>query len=218
MSDVKSGQGRRQYRSPVREEGARRTRGAIVLAAGTLFAARGYGGTSLVDVAAAAGVARPTVTAAFGSKPSLLRAVLDEALAGDDEPVPVADRPWFRSVWEGHTHQEVLAAYAEVCTLIGARAARLFEVVRRAADTSPDVADLWDSTRRNRRAGAGMVVDHLRGLGPVDGEPAYDEAVDALWFFNDPAHYDTLVLQRGWREGDFTGWLASRMQDALLHG
>lgn len=202
----------------VREEGARRTRRAIVVAAGQLFTERGYGGTSLGDVAAAAGVARPTVTAAFGSKPALLREVLDVALAGDDEPVPVADRPWFRPVWDARTHQEALAAYAQVCTLMGARAARLFEVVRRAADTSPEVAALWEGTRRNRRAGARMVVDRLRRLGPVDGWPGDEEAVDGLWFFNDPAHYDALVLQCHWCKGDFTEWLASRMQDALLHG
>jgi AcrR family transcriptional regulator len=218
MSDVKGGQERRRYRSVVREEGARRTRRAIVLAANELFATRGYGGTSLGEVAAAAGVARPTVTAAFGSKPALLRQVLDEALTGDDEPVPVADRPWFRPVWESRTHQEALTAYAQVCTLIGRRAARLFEVVRRAADTSPEVADLWDSTQRNRRAGARMVVDHLRILGTVERWAGHEQAVDTLWFFNDPAHYDTLVVHCRWQEADFTAWLAARMQDALLHG
>lgn len=214
MSGVKSGT-RRQYRSPVREEAARRTRRAIVVAAAKLFAERGYGGTSLSEIAVAARVARPTVTAAFGSKPALLREVLDEALAGDDEPVPVADRPWFRPVWEARTQPEVLAAYAQVCTLIGSRAARLFEVLRRAADTSAEVAELWEETGRNRRAGARMVVDHLRRVGPADGRLGYDKAVDVLWFFNDPAHYDTLVLQCGWREGDFTQWLAARMQEAL---
>jgi len=136
VKDVKSGQLKRRYRSVVREEAARRTRRAIVLAAGKLFEERGYGGTSLSEVAAAAGVARPTVTAAFGSKPALLREVVNEALAGDDEPVPVADRPWFRPVWEAQTHHELLVAYAQVCTVIGARAAGLFEVVRRAADAS----------------------------------------------------------------------------------
>jgi AcrR family transcriptional regulator len=216
MKDVKSSEQPRPYRSVVREEGARRTRRAIVLAAGQLFEQRGYGGTSLSEVAAAAGVARPTVTAAFGSKPALLREVLDEALAGDDEPVPVADRPWFRPVWEAQTHPDLLAAYARVCTLIGARAARLFEVVRRAADVSPDVADLWDRTQRNRRAGAGIVVRQLRRLGDVDGWPGDEQAVDVVWLFNDPAHYDTLVLQCGWQETDFTVWLTLRMQDALL--
>jgi len=216
VEDVKSDRIRRRYRSVVREEAARRTRRAIVLAAGTLFEQRGYGGTSLSAVAAAAGVARPTVTAAFGSKPALLREVVDEALAGDDEPVPVAGRPWFRPVWEAQTPEELSAAYAQVSTVIGARAARLFEVVRRAADASPDVAGLWDDIQRNRRAGARMVVDHLRSLGLVDGWPGDDRDVDALWVFNDPAHYNTLVVQCRWSEPEFTAWLAARMQDALL--
>jgi AcrR family transcriptional regulator len=216
VSEVKDGQGRRHYRSAVREESARRTRRAIMLAASELFAVRGYGGASLGEVAAAAGVARPTVIAAFGSKPVLLREVLDEALAGDDDPIPVADRPWFRPVWEARTHNAVLAAYAQVCTLIGHRAARLFEVVRRASDTSPEVAELWDSALRNRRAGASMVIDQLCELGPVDGWPGRDRVVDVLWFFNDPAHYDTLVVQCHWPEHDFTAWLATQMQFAIL--
>lgn len=78
-------------------------------------------------VAAEAGVARPTVFAAFGSKAALLRQVLDQALAGDDEPVPVAQRPWFQPVWDATAPPEVVDAYAAVCTLIGARAARIFD-------------------------------------------------------------------------------------------
>ncbi len=103
-------------------------------------------------------------------------------------------------------------------TSTSARAARLFEVVRRAADASPDVADLWEDIQRNRRAGARMVVDHLRSLGPVDGWPGADRAVDALWVFNDPAHYNTLVVECRWSEPEFAAWLAARMQDALLNG
>ena len=69
-------------------------------AASELFVERGYTAASLREVAEVAGVARPTVAAAFGSKPALLRQVLDEALAGDDEPVPVTQRPWFAPVWQ----------------------------------------------------------------------------------------------------------------------
>ena len=97
---VKDREPKRRYQSRLRQDSTRRTRQAIVAAAGELFVANGYAATSLADIAVAAGVARPTVFAAFGSKPTLLRQVLDEALAGDDEPVPVADRPWFRPVWD----------------------------------------------------------------------------------------------------------------------
>ncbi|HEX6970571.1 MAG TPA: helix-turn-helix domain-containing protein [Micromonosporaceae bacterium] len=207
---------RRQYRSAVRADNAKRTRRAIVAAAGDLFMAKGYAATSLAEVATAAGVARPTVFAAFGSKPALLRQVLDEALAGDDAAVPVAQRPWFQPVWDASTPSAVLDAYASVCVLIARRAARLFEAVRRAADDSPDVAQLWQTLQDNRHAGAKMVLEHALTLGPLAKGLSPKEAIDILWMFNDPAHYAALVLDRGWTEDRFRHWLASMMRQALL--
>ena len=214
--DAVKGQARRDYRSALREEGARRTRRAIVAAATQLFTERGYGATSLADVAAVAGVARPTVFAAFGSKAALLRHMLDQALAGDDEPVPVADRPWFRPVWEATDPAAVLEAYAQVSTVIGARAGRVFEVVRRAADGSPDIAELWQSLVQNRRVGARMVLDHLVDVGSLRADLDVEDAVHVLWFFNDPAHHLALVTVAGWPEDRYRRWLAEQMRAALL--
>jgi AcrR family transcriptional regulator len=216
MEDVKSGGSRRQYRSAVREEGARRTRQAIVGAATDLFVARGYAATSLADIAVAAGVARPTVFAAFGAKSALLKQVLDQALAGDDEPVPVAQRPWFRPVWEARTPSAVLDAYAEVCLIIARRAARLFETVRRAADDTADGAQHWRTLQDNRYAGAAMVAKRVAELGPLAPHLDSDTATDVLWIFNDPAHYASLVLTRGWTEDAFRTWLAAAMKHGLL--
>lgn len=219
MSDVKahdSGSPRRRYQSPLREQSARLTRQAIVTAAHELFTAHGYAATSLAGIAAAAGVARPTAFAAFGSKPALLRQVLDQALAGDDESVPVAQRPWFQPVWQAPTPATVLDAYAQVCTLINNRAARIFEVVRRAADQAPDIAELWDTLLSNRRAGARMVIEHAASLGPLAPGLDTDHATDILWIFNDPAHYDTLVTRCGWPEPRYTSWLNSQIRHALL--
>jgi AcrR family transcriptional regulator len=218
MSDVNSSGPRRRYRSPARDEGARRTRQAIVTEASKLFLERGYIGTSLADIATATGVARPTVFAAFGSKPALLRQVLDHALAGDDAPVAVADRQWFRPVWDATTPGAVLDAYAEVCVVIARRAAQLFETVRRAADDAPEVAELWTTLQANRLAGATMIIEHVQTLGKLAPELKTAAAIDTLWLFNDPAHYAALVLQRGWSEHAFRHWLASRMRDALLPG
>jgi AcrR family transcriptional regulator len=209
-------QERRAYHSPVRAESARRTRGAIVAAAAELFVARGYTAASLRDVAEVAGVARPTVAAAFGSKPALLRQVVDEALAGDDEPVAVAQRPWFAPVWQATRPADVLAAYAGVCTLIGRRAARVFEVVHRAADEAPEIAELWATLTRNRRAGAEMVVERVIETGSLRAGLTVDRAVDALWILNDPAHYGALVLERHWPEADHSRWLSTQMCAALL--
>jgi AcrR family transcriptional regulator len=212
MPDVNGS--RRTYHSPVRAEAARRTRHAIVAAAAELFVERGYGAASLRDVARIAGVARPTVAAAFGSKPALLRQVLDEALAGDDDPVPVAQRPWFAPVWQATDPGAVLDAYAKVCTLIGRRAARIFEVVHQSAGDAAEVGGLWTTLTRNRRAGAEMVARRAADAGAL--RPAMDQAIDHLWILNNPAHYADLVLERHWPEHDFQHWLARQMRAGLL--
>lgn len=216
MSDVNKARPRRRYQSPVRAEGALRTRQAIVDTASELFVERGYAATSLADIATAAGVARPTVFAAFGSKAGLLRQVLDQALAGDDAPVPVAERPWFRPVWDASTAGAVLDAYAEVCLVIGRRSALLFETVRRAADDAPEAAELWKTLQINRRSGAKMVVEQVQNLGGLKKDLDRHTATDVLWIFNDPAHYAALVLDRGWTELTFRSWLASTMRAALI--
>lgn len=181
-----------------------------------LFVTSGYAKTSLAEIAAAAGVARPTVFAAFGSKAALLQQVLDEALAGDDAPVPVAQRPWFQPVWDATTPAAVLDAYAGVCVLIAGRAARLFEAVRRAADGSPEAARLWQTLQDNRRAGAAMVLEHARTRGRLAEGVSLQGATDMLWLLNDPAHYAALVLDRGWDVDRFRRWLAGMMRHAVL--
>jgi AcrR family transcriptional regulator len=63
----------RRYQSPLRREQAAATRARIVRAAAELFAAQGYSQTSIEQIAARAGVARPTVYTAFTGKPALLK-------------------------------------------------------------------------------------------------------------------------------------------------
>lgn len=55
----------------------RRARGAVLAAATDLFAQRGFAGTSIADIAEAAGVAKPSVLYHFPDKDSLWRAAVD---------------------------------------------------------------------------------------------------------------------------------------------
>ena len=213
MTDVNT---RRRYSSPVRAQAARRTRRAIVAAARELFLERGYTAASLRDVAERAGVARPTVTAAFGSKPALLRQIADETLAGDDEPVPVAERPWFRPVLAATTPVAVLTAYADACLLINRRAAGLFEVVHRAAGESLEIAELWATLEGNRRHGAAMVIERARECGPIRDDLGPEQIIDSLWTINGPAHYRRLVLNRGWTDEVYLRWLTEMMRATVL--
>jgi hypothetical protein len=90
--------------------------------------------------------------------------------------------------------------------------------VRRAADETSDVAELWRTTQNNRYAGARMVVNRVQTLGPLAPHLDADSATDVLWILNDPTHYASLVLERGWPEEPFRSWLAATMKHGLLPG
>ncbi|BCJ75092.1 hypothetical protein CS0771_46360 [Catellatospora sp. IY07-71] len=128
---------------------------------------------------------------------------------------PWLRRPWFQPVWQATTPAQALDAYADVCVLIGQRAAAVFEIVRRAADESPEVAALWQTVQSNRRAGARMVIAHAAALGPLTPDYTDDQAVDLMWLLNDPAHYAALVDESGWPAA-YRDWLANAMRDILL--
>jgi len=84
-----------QTPAPITARG-RRTRDALLVAARTTFEQRGFTGTRMGDVAAAAGVSHGTVYTWFDSKESMLRALVDElvnelrgALRAHSEASPV---------------------------------------------------------------------------------------------------------------------------------
>ena len=81
------------YRSTLREEQARATQRAVVGAARDLFVEVGWSRTTIDAVAVRAEVSRRTVFTSVGGKAALLKLALDWALVGDDEPVPLSERP-----------------------------------------------------------------------------------------------------------------------------
>src|SRR5215469_3950575 len=114
---------KRRYQSPLREGQARNTRTAIIEAAWRLFAQQGYVATSIDEIAAAAGVSRATVFTAVGGKPVLLKAALDVAIVGDDEPVSLPDRASSRAIRAEPDPRRYLAGYAGMVAETAARVA-----------------------------------------------------------------------------------------------
>src|SRR5687768_10475433 len=102
----------RDYISPLRASGARATRRLVLDAARTLFIEQGYVATTVDQIAERAGVSKPTVFTAVGSKRVLLKELRDIALAGDDEPVPVPQRPWVQEVLGEPDPYRTLRLYA----------------------------------------------------------------------------------------------------------
>src|SRR6201994_622475 len=70
------------------------TRNRLLQAAGEEFPVRGYAGTTVTRLAAAAGVSVQTLYLAWGSKRALLRGYMEGVIAGDLESPGEAIRPF----------------------------------------------------------------------------------------------------------------------------
>lgn len=199
------------YRSPLREARARETRRRVLAAATAQFLERGWAGTTVRGVAAASGVSVPTVEQLFGTKRHLLTAAIDVAIAGDDEPVPVLDRPWVDAAARARTPRELLAVAAPVLAAAQARSASLVLALFEAARTYPDLAAPAAERARQREATAAWLVDALARLTPVT-----PGAVDTLWILMDPALYDRLTRMRGWSRERYAEWFADSARRLLV--
>jgi len=202
-------------RYPRRAKKAAETRARIVAAAAEAFAERGYLATTIADVATRADVAAPTVYATFGSKRALLAEAIDVTIAGDDEPIPVNDRPWMSPVWAAATGPDVLRAYASAVGTIQGRTAALFEALDTAAAGEPELRDLHDTTNARRRLGATGVIDAVRRHGGLRRGLSRREAIDILWTLNGHAPYLALVRDCGWRPARYERWLGATMIGTL---
>lgn len=207
---------RRRYQSALRQEQALATRTRIARSAAELFASQGYTQTSIDQIAARAGVARPTVYTAFTGKPALLKEALDLTLAGDDAPVPVRDRPWVQEALQQRDPHRMLQLQARNDRIINQRVAPLHEAVRNAAATDDDIAELYATLKHQRLAGARITIEALAALGPLRDDVDLDTATDILWALKDPGLWTALVSDRGWTPDRYETWLARTMQQSLL--
>jgi AcrR family transcriptional regulator len=204
----------RRYRSAIRENQARRTRRRLLEAATAVFLERGYAGTTMRAVAAGAGVSVPTIESLFGTKARLLKAAIDVAIAGDDEPVAVLDRPWAQ-VAEGSTSLgEFLALTAGTIAVAQQRSSGLILAVFEGSSLDAELAALRDQMVDQREATAVWIVREMTRLAPL--RCGLDEAVDVVWLLMDPAVYSRLTRQRGWIMERYRRWMAEALARQLV--
>ncbi|HEX9042078.1 MAG TPA: TetR/AcrR family transcriptional regulator [Trebonia sp.] len=206
---ARAGGGRtRPYESARRQGQARRTRQRILDTATAEFSSRGYAATTVAAIAAAAGVSVPTIEQVFRTKANLLKAAIDMAIAGDDEPVPVLQRPAAVTAAAAPTAETFLAAVSALIADVAERAAGLVLVAFEAAAGDPRLQPLAGQLRDNRAAMAGWIVDGLAARAPLRPGLDRSHAVDVVWLLMDPAVFTRLTIDRGWSRQQFQQWFA----------
>ncbi len=185
---------------------AARTEARVIAAATELFPERGYQGTTLADVARAAGVGARTVYVRFGTKAALLRRVVDVAIVGDTLPIDVAHRDWSVTAMTAPTLHERVAAQASGSRALMQRVGPLLAVTGQAEPVEPDVAAA-------AQAGREMTVRLIRefwtalaadGLLHPGADPEWAGATTALLGTADT--YLLITRTLGWTPAEYEAW------------
>jgi AcrR family transcriptional regulator len=207
---------KRHYDASRRQAQALESRRRILAAAHALFVDRGFSATTIAAIAEAADVSVPTVYAGFTSKAELLRRAIEVALAGDDEPVAVADRPTARWVYEADTAVELLGRYAVMMGEVASRAGQIYGVLVAAADAEPELAELLRTFEAQRLRASTMAAEAVDARGGLPPGRTVAEARDTIWLCNAPEVYVMLTGKRRWSNSRYVAWARNALVKLVL--
>jgi AcrR family transcriptional regulator len=210
MAEVK-----RSYDASRRREQARARRLAVVLAARDLFERDGFRRTTIAAVAARAGVSAESVYKGFGTKAALAKAVFDVVIAGDDELVPVAERPAVQAIGDEPDVRRKIAMFVDGLAQRQARSARVQILIRDGRHVDDSLDPVWAKLNDEGLAGMTMLGRHLLESGQLRDGVELDEVRDVLWNFLAIDHYERLVLSQGWPLQRYSRWLAHAITSAI---
>jgi AcrR family transcriptional regulator len=207
---------KRSYNSTRRQAQARQTRRQILEAASGLFNLRGYTGATIEAIAQEAGVAPETVYAVFANKRSILAQLVSLSVGGDEQPVPLLQRPGPQEVLLERDPHRQLQLFAQDISNILERVAPLFQVMRLAARTEPDIAGLLDDLLgqrlQNIQAFVQNLATHTQLLDGLDEV----QAAETVWTVASPEVFTLLTVDRSWSKEQYTRWLVNSLSRLLL--
>jgi AcrR family transcriptional regulator len=198
---------KRRYDSSRRKAQAKATQLAVLRAAHDLFVERGYGRTTIADVAAAAGVAPETIYATFSNKPTLLHRVWDITIGGDDDGIPFHERPEIRAIRNEPDLARRFELHAAMYTRTARRTAPFLLALAGAAAAEPTAADLLAEVGRQRLIGMSVMARDAAATGRLT--VTEEECRDIVWAMTDGTLWHRFVVERGWTDDQFADWLAN---------
>ena len=213
MGSVKSHPPRR-YDSTRRRQQAQQNRHTVLAAARQRFLAQGYATTTIAEIARDAGVSVEMVYKAFATKAGVLKALFDVSVAGDDEPIPMAQRDVIQNVINATEATRKLEIYAEHLASTMPRSAPVQLLARDGAASSPDAAEVWKQIRQETLTAMTAFASDLARTGKL--RVSARQARDVLWTYHAPELYELLVLERGWSATRYGKFIAHALIDALL--
>jgi AcrR family transcriptional regulator len=203
------------YDASGRREPARARRLAVVLAARDLFERDGFRLTTIAAVAERAGVSAISIYESFGTKAALAKAVFDIVLAGDDEPVPIAERAAMPAIRDEPDVRRKIAMFVEGLAERQARSAKVQILIRDGRHVDDSLEPIWAKLNEEGLVGMAMLGRQFLDSGQIRPGIALDEVRDVLWNYLAIDAYERLVLIQGWSPERYAAWLTHAIISAI---
>jgi AcrR family transcriptional regulator len=182
----------------------------LLQAAEEEFSVRGYAGTTVTRLAAAAGVSVQTLYLAWGSKRALLRGYMENALTGGIGSPEDADQRF-----AGLSPKERLVELAALVTEVAERTATGWSLYRDASAVDPEIAADWNELQLKRHQLFSRILSDIPVSAMAKGLTK-KSAVDTAWAIASPESYDLLVRRLGYQLNEFHDWMKQNLTTAIL--
>ena len=203
---------KRSYSSPLREQGAAHTRLLVRDAGHRLFARDGFVATSIKKIAYEAGVSERTVYTHYRNKVEIFQDALNVAIAGDEAPVAMRDRPEFTDVLSVSAGREMIAEMVRRNGAVLERAGALIMAGIQSSGADADMRRISDEGENAMRANCLALAEALVGTGEVRPEFDAERVADVLTTMLSPHVHQVL----GWPADRYETWLTGTLEASLL--
>lgn len=207
---------KRKYRSGRRREQARETRRQILGSAREQFIRFGYAGATIDAIAENAGVSSETVFAAFGNKRTILAKLVQTLVGGDEQDLSLLERPGPQAVLHEQDPVAQIHLFAVDIAGILARIAPIFEVMRMAARTEADIAEMLEGILQERFRNLAAFVRNLAACAPLRDGLEEERAAETVGAITSPELFNLLTRDRGWTMEQYSRWLGETLIRLLL--
>lgn len=206
---------KRRYDSTRRAEQAADTRRRVVEAAAACFSDRGYGPTTMAQIARRAGVSTETVNA-NGPKRALLIAAFSQAFVGEETEDDVTRSDPWAEVLGREEPTALLDGVADLVLEGQASGIRMWRVLSAAAVEEPDVGELYQALAGRRRASLLAATQLLGARGLLRAGNSVEEHADTLALLAGFDPYQLYVLDFGWQPEQLRAWFIRMVRSTVL--
>jgi AcrR family transcriptional regulator len=196
----------------LRDRQAETAKKMIVAAALEAFLEHGYVGTTMDDIAERAGVARRTIYNQFGSKASLLIAVINDRVVGSEERSIDADHESVRALDDP---TDMIDTFLRSHVGVAARSLPILKVTFEAAAVDGEVAKAYEKNEEHRYEAQQVLVDALDGLGALRTDVPISYLRRGFWLLAGPQML-IAATESGWDIDTYSDWLRDTVTGLLL--